>query len=75
MIFPARPDGPAAAPSVSGSLAITAGLLIIGGLLGILVGLKRRTPRAAVDAAESARRTVGPPHSTTSQVDAAGGAT
>jgi tight adherence protein B len=39
---------------VSGVLAITAGLLIIGGLLGIVVGLQREAPRAAGRRHESA---------------------
>jgi tight adherence protein B len=39
---------------VNGILAIAAGLLIIGGLLGILAGLRKRTPSAARREAESA---------------------
>jgi tight adherence protein B len=39
---------------VSGILAITAGLLIIGGVLGIASGLQRQTPRAASRRRESA---------------------
>jgi tight adherence protein B len=39
---------------VSGIVAITAGLLIIGGLLGILAGLRKRTPPTASRRAESA---------------------
>ncbi len=39
---------------MSGIVAITAGLLITGGLLGILAGLRRRTPSAARRQAESA---------------------
>jgi tight adherence protein B len=39
---------------VSGILATTAGLLIIGGLLGIASGLQRQTPRAASRPRESA---------------------
>jgi tight adherence protein B len=38
---------------VSGIVAITAGLLIVGGLLGILIGLRKRTPPAASRRAES----------------------
>jgi tight adherence protein B len=39
---------------MSGILAITAGLLIIGGVLGIASGLQRQTPRAANRRSESA---------------------
>jgi tight adherence protein B len=39
---------------MSGVLAITAGLLIISGLLGIVVGLQRQTPRTASRRTESA---------------------
>jgi tight adherence protein B len=39
---------------VTGILAITSGLLIIAGLLGILSGLQRRTPRASSRRGESA---------------------
>jgi len=39
---------------VSGVLAITAGLLIIGGLLGIVVGLQRQASRMASRRHESA---------------------
>jgi tight adherence protein B len=39
---------------MSGVLAITAGLLIISGLLGIAVGLQRQTPRTASRRTESA---------------------
>jgi tight adherence protein B len=39
---------------MSGVLAITAGLLIISGLLGIVVGLQRQTPRTATRRIESA---------------------
>jgi tight adherence protein B len=39
---------------MNGMLAITAGLLIIGGMLGILTGLSRQAPRAARRRSESA---------------------
>jgi tight adherence protein B len=39
---------------VSGVVAIAAGLLIIGGLLGVLAGLRQREPRAARRQSESA---------------------
>jgi tight adherence protein B len=39
---------------VTGILAITAGLLIIAGLLGVVSGLQRRTPRASSRRGESA---------------------
>jgi tight adherence protein B len=39
---------------MSGIVAITAGLLIIGGLLGILTGLRKRTPPTTSRRAESA---------------------
>jgi tight adherence protein B len=39
---------------MNGMLAITAGLLIISGMLGILTGLRQRAPRAARRPAESA---------------------
>src|SRR5918994_720064 len=45
--------GSSRALAVSGIVAITAGLLIVGGLLGILTGLRRRTPPAASRRAES----------------------
>ncbi|HET6758716.1 MAG TPA: type II secretion protein F, partial [Propionibacteriaceae bacterium] len=38
---------------MSGVLAITAGLLIIGGLLGIVSGSRRQTPRASSRRSES----------------------
>ena len=55
-IFPLDPTSdPSGAASMSGMLAITAGLLIIGGVLGIVSGLQRRTPRASSRRSESVR--------------------
>jgi hypothetical protein len=39
---------------MNGMLAITAGLLIIGGMLGTLTGLRRQAPRAVRRRSESA---------------------